>query len=71
MYESKGIDVYLLNENDNPDDVADHIGRHRVIYLIPSNDPATAAIEQKFATSFAREQRAGYYKIDALKPSQN
>jgi hypothetical protein len=68
LYEAKGLDVYLLESRDTPDEVIQRVGAGRTVYLIPANEPRTIEIEKQFVESFASEPGDGYFKIDTAHP---
>jgi Dolichyl-phosphate-mannose-protein mannosyltransferase len=69
LYESKGLDIYLLNPGDTLEGVVQKIGRHRVIYLIPANESAPIQIEREFIQTFAATPGDDYFRVDPTRLS--
>jgi hypothetical protein len=66
LYEAKGLDIHLLKSSDTLEGVDRQIGRNRVIYLIPSQDPPTKSIEDRLIESHSATPRNGYFRIEPL-----
>lgn len=57
LYESRGMQVFLLAPNDSVESVKDRIGTHKTIFFVPSNEPPTAQIEDEFLSSTCPRER--------------
>jgi len=64
LYEAKGLDVFLLQMNDVPDELVQRIGQGRTIFLIPAQEPRTIEVERDFEEILPAEAQKGYFKID-------
>jgi Dolichyl-phosphate-mannose-protein mannosyltransferase len=64
LYEAKGMNVFVLNSQDNLDEVVDRIGRQRAIYFIPTEDSITSQAEESFTKSPAAERQEGYFRFE-------
>ena len=64
LYESKGLDVYLLNPGDRPASVVQKIGRDRVIYLITADESSAIQTETEFIQMFAASPGDDYFRVD-------
>ena len=63
LYEARDLDVYLLKAKDSIEEMDKQLGANRVIYLVPSNDPPTAAIENEFIVAHHGVKQQGYFRL--------
>lgn len=64
LYESKGMNVLLLNPEDTVGEVIQRTGERRPIFLVPTNEPATADIEHRIVQEYPSRRRNGYFEIN-------
>jgi dolichyl-phosphate-mannose-protein mannosyltransferase len=64
LYENKGMNVYLLNQNDQMESAIQRMGIPRTFILIPTNEPATVDLEHQFVETYPSTWENGYFQID-------
>jgi uncharacterized membrane protein len=68
LYESRGMQVFLLTPNDSVEGVKDRIGSHKTIFFVPSNEPPTAQIEDEFLQQYLSSRKNGYFEVSLDRP---
>ncbi len=64
LYENKGMNVYLLEHNDQMESAIQQFGAPRKFVLVPTNEPATAELEHQFVQTYPSTWKDGYFQID-------
>jgi 4-amino-4-deoxy-L-arabinose transferase-like glycosyltransferase len=64
LYEAKGMKVWLLNQDDTVDSAWRRMDEPQKFFLVPSNEPATTAIEHEMERALAARQGNGYVELD-------
>jgi Dolichyl-phosphate-mannose-protein mannosyltransferase len=63
LYESDGMNIFLLNPGDTLDETVRRLGNPETLILIPSNEPATTGIERQFVESYPSIEKHGFFEI--------
>jgi hypothetical protein len=64
LYENKGMNVYLLKQNDEMESAIQRMGTPRTFILVPTNEPATTDLEHQFVQTYPSTSKNGYFQID-------
>jgi hypothetical protein len=64
LYENKGMNVYLLEQNDQMESAIQRMGTPRTFILVPTNEPATTDLEHEFVQTYPSTWKNGYFQIN-------
>jgi uncharacterized membrane protein len=64
LYENRGLNVYLLSQNDRMESAIQRMGTPRTFILVPTDEPATTDLERQFVRTYPSTWEDGYFQID-------